>query len=165
MRPGSLPRLLVCHSRRAGFSDFWPTIGLCTTASLKWSTTAAMANAPPSRSYRLDSAISCLLDGFLEASRRVHRWFIPSVGRHHALPATTPNAPARIPPRRLDRRILLAGRFVTEAGLSLSLEIEPGRCCVVLRPRAQRVPGQASRRVQPASAAGGSPTRTSVLSR
>src|SRR5205809_7805010 len=71
LRPGSLPRLLVCHSRRAGFSDFWPTIGFFTTASLKWSTTAAMANAPPSLSYRLDSVISCLLDGsdgFLEAS-------------------------------------------------------------------------------------------------
>jgi len=27
LRPGSLPRLLVCHSRRAGFSDLWPTIG------------------------------------------------------------------------------------------------------------------------------------------
>src|SRR4030095_358259 len=41
----------------------WPAIGLRTTASLKWSITAAMANAPPSRSYRLDSAISYLLDG------------------------------------------------------------------------------------------------------
>jgi hypothetical protein len=50
LRPGSLPRLLVCHSRRSGFSDFWPTMGFCTTASLKWSTTAAMANTPPSRS-------------------------------------------------------------------------------------------------------------------
>src|SRR5713226_5134498 len=97
LRPGSLPRLLVCHSRRSGFSDFWPTIGLRTTASLKWSTTAAMANAPPSRSYRLDSVISCLLDGFLEASQRVHRWLTPSVGGQHALPATTPNRPARIP--------------------------------------------------------------------
>ena len=38
-RPGSLPRLSVCHSRRAGFSDSWPTIGLRTIASLKWSTT------------------------------------------------------------------------------------------------------------------------------
>src|SRR6266540_3387803 len=96
LRPGSLPRLLLCHSRRAGFSDFWPTIGFFTTASLKWSTTAAMANAPPSRSYKLDSVISCLLegsDGFLEASHRVHRWFIPSVDGHHALPATTPTPP------------------------------------------------------------------------
>src|SRR5580765_1050954 len=66
LRPGKLPRLLVCHSRRAGFSDDWPTIGFFTTASLKWSTTAAMANAPPSRSYRLDSVIACLLKGFLE---------------------------------------------------------------------------------------------------
>ena len=49
-RPGSLPRFWVCHSRRAGFFDSRPTIGFCTTASLKWSTTAAMANAPPSRS-------------------------------------------------------------------------------------------------------------------
>src|SRR6266498_1553451 len=97
LRPGSLPRLLVCHSRRAGFSDFWPTIGLLTTASLKWSTTAAMANAPPSRSYSLDSVISCLLDGFLEASHRVHRWLTPSVGGHHALPLLRRTAPARIP--------------------------------------------------------------------
>jgi hypothetical protein len=28
-----------------------PTIGFCTTASLKWSMTAAMAKTPPSRSY------------------------------------------------------------------------------------------------------------------
>src|SRR5438045_2087375 len=95
-RPGSLPRLLVCHSRSSGFSESWPTIGLCTRASLNWSTTAAMANAPPSRSYRLDSVIACLLDGFLEAPHRVHRWFTPSVEEHHALPATTPTAPARI---------------------------------------------------------------------
>jgi hypothetical protein len=27
----------------------------------------AMANAPPSRSYKLDSVISCLLDGVLDA--------------------------------------------------------------------------------------------------
>ena len=26
-RPGSRPRLFVCHSRRAGFSECWPTIG------------------------------------------------------------------------------------------------------------------------------------------
>ena len=56
-RPGSLVRFLVCHSWRAGFFDPWPTMGFCTTASLKWSTTAAMANAPPSRSYRLVSVI------------------------------------------------------------------------------------------------------------
>src|SRR5215211_3149475 len=79
LSPGSLPRLLVCHSRRSGFSEFWPTIGLCTRASLKWSTTAAMANAPPSRSYRLNSVISCLQSILL--------------GGHHALPATTPNRP------------------------------------------------------------------------
>jgi hypothetical protein len=33
-------------------------IGFRTTASLKCSITAAMAKAPPSRSYRLDSVIS-----------------------------------------------------------------------------------------------------------
>src|SRR6266576_409064 len=55
LRPGSLPRLLVCHSRRSGFSDVWPTSGLRTIASLKWSTTAAMAKAPPSLSYKVDS--------------------------------------------------------------------------------------------------------------
>src|SRR4029450_3581551 len=57
LSPGSLARLLVCHSRRAGFSDVWPTIGLRTIASLKWSTTAAVAKAPPSRSYILESVI------------------------------------------------------------------------------------------------------------
>src|SRR6185295_8620661 len=56
-RPGSLPRFLVCHSRRAGFSDLWPTMGFFTTASLKWSITAAMENAPPSRSYRVASGM------------------------------------------------------------------------------------------------------------
>jgi hypothetical protein len=35
LRPGSLPRLLVCHSLRAGFSDVRPTIGFFTIASLK----------------------------------------------------------------------------------------------------------------------------------
>ena len=35
---------------------------------------------------------------------------------------------------------LLAGLDTNE--FSPSLEIEPGRCCVVLRPRAQRKPGQ-----------------------
>src|SRR5438067_8330845 len=69
LRPGSLPRLLVCHSRRAGFSDLWPTIGFCTTASLKWSTTAAMANAPPSLSYKLDSVTFVPPRRFLEASQ------------------------------------------------------------------------------------------------
>src|SRR6266702_283910 len=55
------------------------------------------------RAVRTDSLPSFLglLDGVLEASHRVHRWFIPLVGGHHALPATTPKPPARIPPRRL----------------------------------------------------------------
>src|SRR5262245_20133061 len=35
LRPGSLPRFLVCHSRNCGFFDFCPTIGFFTTASLK----------------------------------------------------------------------------------------------------------------------------------
>src|SRR5688500_13455500 len=39
-------------------------MGFCTTASLNLSTTAAMANTPPSRSYRLESAIC------LDTSRR-----------------------------------------------------------------------------------------------
>jgi hypothetical protein len=34
--------------------------GIFTTASLKWSTTAAMAKTPPSRSYRLFSGTVCL---------------------------------------------------------------------------------------------------------
>src|SRR2546425_9891976 len=70
LRPGSLPRSSVLHSRSSGLSDSWPAIEFFTTPSLKGSITAAMANAPPSRSYRLDSVISCLLDGFLEASNR-----------------------------------------------------------------------------------------------
>src|SRR6476646_5474316 len=60
LRPGSLLRLLVCHSRNCGFLDLWPTMGFFTTASLKWSTTAAMAKTPPSRSYRLFSGVVCL---------------------------------------------------------------------------------------------------------
>src|SRR5437899_8528488 len=115
LRPGSLPRLLVCHSRRPGFSDVWPTIGLRTTASLKWSITAAIANAPPSRSYRLNSVISCLLHGSDTRFRRFpgsvptgviggsfHRW--EDITRCPLLHRT---APARIPPRRLAH--LLAG--------------------------------------------------------
>jgi NAD(P)-dependent dehydrogenase (short-subunit alcohol dehydrogenase family) len=35
LRPGSLSRFLVCHSRSFGFLDFWPTMGFFTTASLK----------------------------------------------------------------------------------------------------------------------------------
>jgi hypothetical protein len=35
LRPGSLPRFLVCHSRSLGFLDFWPTMGFFTMASLK----------------------------------------------------------------------------------------------------------------------------------
>src|SRR5947207_199359 len=50
LRPGSLSRLFVCHSRSCGFLDFRPTTGFFTTASLKWSTTAGMAKTPPSRS-------------------------------------------------------------------------------------------------------------------
>ena len=38
-----------------------------------------------------------LLDGLMEASHRLQRWLTPSVGGHHALAATTPNRPARIP--------------------------------------------------------------------
>jgi hypothetical protein len=34
-------------------------MGFFTTASLKWSTTAAMAKTPPSRSYRLFSGVVC----------------------------------------------------------------------------------------------------------
>src|SRR5262245_55882468 len=35
LRPGSLARFLVCHSRSCGFLDFWPTMGFFTMASLK----------------------------------------------------------------------------------------------------------------------------------
>ena len=55
LRPGNLSKFFVCHSLRAGFFDVFPTIGFWTTASLKWSTTAAMAKTPPSRSYKLCS--------------------------------------------------------------------------------------------------------------
>src|SRR6476619_3750517 len=55
--PGSLASSSVLHSLSAGFFDPWPTAAFCTTASLKWSTTAAIANTPPNRSYRLGSAI------------------------------------------------------------------------------------------------------------
>jgi hypothetical protein len=55
LSPGSLPKLFVCQFVRAGFFEFFPTMGFSTIASLKWSTTAAMAKTPPSRSYRLFS--------------------------------------------------------------------------------------------------------------
>jgi hypothetical protein len=35
LRPGSLPRFLVCHFRSCGFLDFRPTMGFFTSASLK----------------------------------------------------------------------------------------------------------------------------------
>src|SRR5829696_5875299 len=54
-KPGSLPSFSVCHSRRSGFSEPSPAIWFWTTALLKWSITAAMANTPPRRSYRLCS--------------------------------------------------------------------------------------------------------------
>src|SRR5262249_31595055 len=31
LRPGNLPRFLVCHSRSCRFLDFWPTMGFFTT--------------------------------------------------------------------------------------------------------------------------------------
>jgi hypothetical protein len=57
LRPGNLSNFFVCHSLRAGFFELIPTIGFFTTASLKWSTTAAMAKTPPSRSYKLFSVM------------------------------------------------------------------------------------------------------------
>src|SRR4029453_2638791 len=60
LRPGSLSRSSLLHLSSSGSFDPWPAIGLRTTASLKWAITAGMANAPPSRSYRLGSAISNL---------------------------------------------------------------------------------------------------------
>src|SRR5687767_4617277 len=68
LRPGNLPRFFVCHSLSAGFFEVFPTIGFCTTASLKWSTTAAMAKTPPSRSYRLFSASGAAWDGSASAT-------------------------------------------------------------------------------------------------
>jgi hypothetical protein len=72
LKPGSLSRLFVCHSRRAGFFELWPTIGFLTIASLKWSTTAAIEKMPVSatlvasvepdrRRAALDSAVHLLL--------------------------------------------------------------------------------------------------------
>jgi hypothetical protein len=58
LRPGNLPKFCVCQALRAGFFEVCPTIGFCTTASLNWSTTAAMAKTPPSRSYKFCSVIS-----------------------------------------------------------------------------------------------------------
>src|SRR5436189_2876065 len=55
--PGSLSNELVDQSRSAGLLDPWPTAGFSTTASLKWSITAAMANTPPNLSYKLGSAM------------------------------------------------------------------------------------------------------------
>ena len=71
LRPGNLSKFFVCHSLRAGFFDVFPTIGFCTTASLKWSTTAAMAKTPPSRSYRLFSVSGAACTGV--ATRRAAR--------------------------------------------------------------------------------------------
>src|SRR5512132_2195430 len=55
--PGSLSTWLVLHSSSSGFFDPCPTMGFWTTASLKWLTTAAIANTPPNRSYKLGSAM------------------------------------------------------------------------------------------------------------
>jgi hypothetical protein len=51
--PGSLASELVCHLPSAALFDARPTIGFSTTASLKWSTTAATVDTPPSRFYKL----------------------------------------------------------------------------------------------------------------
>src|SRR5439155_12204517 len=39
------------------------------------------------------SHFSYLLDDFPGSLPRAYRWLLPSVGGHHALPATTPNRP------------------------------------------------------------------------
>jgi GAF domain-containing protein len=46
LSPGNLPKLFVCQFLRAGFFEFFPTMGFCTIASLKWSTTAVTQRAP-----------------------------------------------------------------------------------------------------------------------
>src|SRR4029453_10019922 len=56
-RPGSLSSEFVDQSSSAGLFDPWPTAGFAITASLKWSITAAIANTPPNRSYKLGSAM------------------------------------------------------------------------------------------------------------
>jgi hypothetical protein len=48
--PGNRPMSFVDHSRSCGFPDRSPTFGFRMIASLKRSTTAAMAKTPPSRS-------------------------------------------------------------------------------------------------------------------
>jgi len=53
---------------------------------------------------------------------------------------------------------LLAGLETND--FSPSLEIEPGRCCVVLRPRAQRKPSQSQPARSASSRRGGSAART-----
>src|SRR5215813_14229224 len=73
LRPASRPGSSFDHSRSSGFSDSRPVIGLRTTASLKCSITAAMANAPPSRSYRLGSFIFFLLVVTCRRSRMAAR--------------------------------------------------------------------------------------------
>ena len=60
-RPGRRASFWVCHSRSSGLSEPCPATWFLTTASLKWSTTAAMAKTPPSRSYRLCSLMSTVL--------------------------------------------------------------------------------------------------------
>ena len=106
LRPGSLPRFLVCHSCSCGFLDFWPTIGFFTTASLKWSTTAAMAKTPPSRSYRLFSGMACLACAC-------------------ALSAAPIPSPGRRPARRLDHSSSgERGRNVNDMATSLARTTE-----------------------------------------
>ena len=49
-KPASLSGCSTLHWRSAGFSESWPTIAFWMIASLKWSTTAAIAKTPPTRS-------------------------------------------------------------------------------------------------------------------
>ena len=62
LRPATCPGY-SCAIPEAGFFEVFPTIGFSTTASLKWSTTAAMAKTPPNRSYRLFSGSGAACSG------------------------------------------------------------------------------------------------------
>ena len=67
------------HSRSAGLSDVWPSIGFLTISSLKWSTTAAMANAPPEPFVQTRLRHCWLLSVFPESVRPLSAVVAPLV--------------------------------------------------------------------------------------
>ena len=125
--PGSRSSCSVCHCRRAGFRDSRPTSGSSMRASLKASTTAAMANAPPSRSYRLASDMmrgsSCVTRGRGSGLSPIRMYVTPG-----PMPKGTPHPMPSIPhPDRRVRR-LLTTLFLAASPAANANVAGPRRC-------------------------------------